>query len=125
MPELEKSALKARNNLLAMFLGHIVLDAILVAVAKDLWAIGRILLTILIMYFVIQGYKWAKWTLLGILSFLVVALIALVIVLYSKLSTFLIVGSLVLVVLSVVIVFYLVRSKNLNRYFSYKRATSA
>ena len=123
MSKLEQSALRARNNLLAMFLGHIVLDFILVAVAKDLWAIGRILLTILIMYFVVQGYKWAKWTLFGILSFLVVALIALVVVLYSKLSTFLIVGSLVLVVLSAIIVMYLVGSKNLNRYFSYKRTT--
>ncbi|ELS04837.1 hypothetical protein Xen7305DRAFT_00045730 [Xenococcus sp. PCC 7305] len=118
MPELEESALRARNNLLAMFLVHIVLDAILVAVAKDLWAIGRILITIVIMYFVLQGRKWAKWTLLGILSFLIVALVALVIALYSKLSTFLIFGSLVLVVLSAVIVIYLVRSKNLNRYFS-------
>ena len=34
------------------------------------------------MYFTLQGQKWAKWVLIGLLSFLVVALITLVIVLY-------------------------------------------
>ena len=52
MPQLDQSALKARNKLLAMFLVHIVLDAMLVAMAKDIWAIGRILVTIVVMYFV-------------------------------------------------------------------------
>jgi hypothetical protein len=121
MSQLDLSALKARNKLLAMFVGHIVLDAILVAIAKDIWAIGRILFTIVVMYFVLQGRKWAKWVIVGIFSFLVVALIALVVALYSKLSTILIVGSLILTVLSTVIVMYIVYSKDLNRYFSYKR----
>ncbi|HEY9770695.1 MAG TPA: hypothetical protein V6C71_19775 [Coleofasciculaceae cyanobacterium] len=121
MPQLDQSALKARNKLLAMFLVHIVLDAMLVAISRDLWAIGRILVTIVIMYFVLQGRKWAKWTLIGILSFLVVALIALVVVLYSKLSTVVVVGSSVLTVLSAIIAIYIVYSKDLNRYFSYKK----
>jgi hypothetical protein len=124
MSQLDQSALKARNLLLAMFVAHIVLDAILVAIAKDLWAIGRILFTIVVMYFVLQGRKWAKWVLVGIFSFLVVALIALVIALYSKLSTILIVGSLILTVLSTIVVIYLSFSKDLNRYFSYKRQNS-
>lgn len=121
MSQLDQSALKARNKLLAMFLVHIVLDTMLVAIAKDLWAIGRILVTIVVMYFVLQGRKWAKWVLVGIFSFLVVALIALIVVLYSKLSTVLIVGSSILTVLSAIIVIYIACSQDLNRYFSYKR----
>ncbi len=124
MSQLDQSALKSRNQLLAMFIAHIVLDAILVAIAKDLWAIGRILVTIVVMYFVLQGRKWAKWFLVGIFSFLVVALIALVVALYSKLSTILIVGSLILTVLSTIVVIYLSSSQDLNRYFSYKRQSS-
>lgn len=121
MSQLDRSALKARNQLLAMFVAHIVLDAILVVIAKDLWAIGRVLFTIVVMYFALQGQKWAKWLLVGIFSFLVVALIALIVALYSKLSTILIVGSLILTVLSAIVVIYLSSSRDLNRYFSYKR----
>jgi uncharacterized membrane protein len=125
MSQLDQSALKARNKLLAMFVVHIVLDAILVAIARDIWAIGRILFAIVVMYFVLQGRKWAKWVLVGIFSFLVVALIALVIALYSKLSIILIIGSLILTVLSTIVVIYLSSSKDLNRYLSYKRQASA
>jgi hypothetical protein len=124
MSQLDQSALKARNKLLAMFIVHIILDAILVAIAKDIWAIGRILFAIVVMYFVLQGRKWAKWVLVGIFSFLVVALIALVIALYSELPTILMVGSLILTVLSTIFVIYLSFSKDLNRYFSYKRQNS-
>jgi sensor histidine kinase YesM len=121
MTQPDKSALKARNRLLAMFLLLCVLDATLVIVAQDKWAIGRILLTIVVMYFVIQGRKWAKWLLIGICSFLVVILITMIFALSSKLSTALIVGSLIMSVLSAIIPFYMVNSKDLNRYFSYKR----
>ena len=125
MSQLDKSAQKARNRLLSMFVVHIVLDIMLVAIAKDLWAIGRILVTMIVMYLVLQGYKWAKWVLVGILSFLIVALIALVVALYSKLSTVLIIGSALLTVLSGIIVIYLTRSKDLKHYFSYKRQASS
>jgi hypothetical protein len=125
MSQLDQSSLKARNMLLAMFLVHIVLDTMLVVIAKDLWAIGRILVTILVMYFVLQGRKWAKWVLVGIFSFLVVALIALVVALYSKLSTILMVGISILAVLSAIIVIYIACSKDLNRYFFHKRQASS
>ena len=121
MPQLDQSALKARNKLLTMFFVHIVLDAMLVAVAKDRWAIGRILVTIVVMYFVLQGRKWAKWFLVGLFSFLVVALVALVVALYSKLSTILILGSSILTVLSAIIVIYIAFSQDVNHYFDYKR----
>ena len=97
----------------------------ILAIAKDSWAIGRILATTMGMYLVLQGYKWAKWVLVGILSFLIVALIALVVALYSKLSTVLIIGSALLTVLSGIIVIYLTRSKDLKHYFSYKRQASS
>ena len=125
MPHLDPSALKARNNLLTMFLVHIVLDVILVAIAKDLWAIGRILATILVMYFVFQGRKWAKWVLVGIFSFLVVALVGLVLALYLKLSPLLIVGSLILSLLSLIILIYLIFSPDVNHYFDYQRQASS
>jgi peptidoglycan/LPS O-acetylase OafA/YrhL len=116
-----QSALKARNKLFAMFLLLCILDSALVIASQDRWAIGRILLTIVVMYFVIQGKKWAKWLLVGICSLLVVSLIALVLALSSKLSVFLIGGSLMMAALSAVIAVYLVRSRDLNHYFSYKR----
>ncbi|MEM9909064.1 MAG: hypothetical protein AAF921_29045 [Cyanobacteria bacterium P01_D01_bin.44] len=121
MPQPDQSALQARNKLLAMFLVLCILDALLVFIARDLWAVGRILLTIAVMYFVLQGRKWAKWLLIGICSLLVVALIALVLGLSSQLSTVLIVGSWVMIILSAIIPIYMTRSQALNRYFSWKR----
>ncbi|MBD2075116.1 hypothetical protein H6F86_14670 [Phormidium sp. FACHB-592] len=117
----DQSALKARNKLLAMFLLLCILDVALVIAAQDRWAIGRILLTVVVMYFVIQGKKWAKWLLVSICSLLVVSLITIVLALSSKLPTALIVGSLVMAILSAAIAVYMVSSKELNRYFSCQR----
>jgi hypothetical protein len=100
MTQPDRSALQARNILLVMFVLLCVLDVALVVMAQDKWAIGRILPTIVVMYFVIQGRKWAKWLLMGICSLLAVVLIAMIVALSSKLSTLLIVGSAILVVLS-------------------------
>jgi urea transporter len=116
-----QSALKARNRLLAMFLLLCILDGALVIAAQDRWAIGRILLTVVVMYFVIQGRKWAKWLLVGICGLLVVGLITIVFALSSKLPAVLIVGSLIMAILSAAIAVYMVSSNDLNRYFSYKR----
>lgn len=124
MNQLDKSALKARNNLLIMFSIYLLLDVCLIAVSRDMWAISRILVTVVVMYFVLRGYRWAKWFLVGLFSVLVMALTALIIALYSKLSTFLIVGSIATIILSIMINIYLVLSKNLHRYFSYQRQAS-
>ena len=121
MLKLEPSALKARNILLWMFVLLCILDTVLVIMAQDKWAIGRILLTIVVMYFVIKGRKWAKWLMIGICSFLVVILSAMVLVLSSKLATTLIIGSLIMAVLCTIIAIYMISSKDLNRYFSYQR----
>ncbi|AKG22172.1 hypothetical protein [Calothrix sp. 336/3] len=121
MTEPDKSALKARNQLLGMFVALCILDITLVIIVWDMWAIGRILLTIVVMYFVFQGKKWAKWLLMGICSFLVVALVAMVILLRTKLSTMVIVGSLIMAVLSAIIAIYLASSQDLRHYLAWKR----
>ena len=115
------SALKARNILLTMFVILCILDATLVAIARDKWAIGRILLTIIVMHYVLQGRKWAFYLLMGICSLLVVLLIAMLVVLSSKLSTILIAGSLIMVILCVIIPIYMATNKDLKSYLSFKR----
>jgi hypothetical protein len=117
----DPSILSARNRLLAMFLALCILDTTLVIIAQDKWAIGRILLTIVVMYFVLQGRKWAKWLLMGICSFLAIALITMVLLLSSKLSIVLLIGSLIMAILSTIIPIYMFSSRDLNRYFSWKR----
>lgn len=121
----DQSALKARNKLLTMLIALCVLDTTLVIIARDWWAIGRILPTIVVMYFVMQGQKWAKWVLMSICSLLMVLLITMILVLSSKLSTVLIVGSSLMAILSAIIAIYLVSSKDLNRYFVLKRQASS
>jgi hypothetical protein len=113
--------LKARNTLIILFVIICVLDAILVVIAQDRWAIGRILLTIVIMYYVLEGRRWAKYLLMGICSLLAVLLIAMVVLLASKLSTVLIGGSLIMVVLCAIIPVFMATNKDLNRYLSFKR----
>ena len=117
----DSSALKARNILLTMFVVLCILDATLVAIARDKWAIGRILLTIVVMYYVLQGRKWAKYVLMGICSLMVVLLIAMIVVLSSKLSTILRIGSLIMVVLCTIIPAFMATNKDLKRYLSFKR----
>lgn len=117
MSRLDISAIKARNNILGMFVAIAILDSILVILSRDLWAIGRIIITIVLMYYVIQGKKWAKWVLIGIFSLVVVLLAALIVALHSKLSSLLIVGSSILIILYAIAGIYLITSKDLNRYF--------
>jgi hypothetical protein len=124
MSDLEQSALKARNKLLTMLIVLCVLDTTLVIIARDWWAIGRILPTIIVMYFVMQGQKWAKWVLLSICSLLMVILVTMILVLSSKLSTILIVGSSIMAILSAIIAIYLFSSKDLNHYFVLQRQAS-
>jgi len=121
MTQLDQCALKARNKLVAMFLLLCAIDSTLVFIAQDRWAIGRILLTIVVMYFVLQGRSWAKWLLMSICSLVFVVLITIVVALSSKLSITLIVGSLIMAFLSAIIPIYMATNKDLNRYFIYKK----
>ncbi|MCU0527719.1 MAG: hypothetical protein MUF72_23220 [Elainella sp. Prado103] len=121
MIQLDHAALQARNQLLAMFLLLCLLDITLVILARDGWAIGRIIFTILVMYFVIQGRLWAKWLLVAICGLLVVALMAMILTLGAKLSTILIAGSGIMIALCILIPIYMTNNKNLKRYFAYQR----
>ncbi|MBE9140092.1 hypothetical protein IQ254_23330 [Nodosilinea sp. LEGE 07088] len=125
LPQPDPAALKAGSILLALFVALCGLDAALVAMSQDRWAIGRILVTIVVMYFVLQGRKWAKWLLLGLLSLVVVALAALVLFLGSTLSPVLRVGTGLMIGLSVVTAVYLVRSSALQQFFHYQRQMRA
>jgi hypothetical protein len=118
MTQQEPSALKARKTLTTIFVALSVLDTVLVPISRDWYSIGRILFTIVVMYFVLQGKKWAKWLLISVCSLVAVLLIFMVIKLNAKLSTLLIAGSLALVVLNAIVVVYLATSKELRRYFS-------
>jgi hypothetical protein len=122
MTQQEPSFLKARNTLTTLFVELSVLDAILVPISRDWYSISRILLTIVVMFFVLQGAKWAKWLLITICSLVAVLLIAMMIKLSAKLSTLLIAGSLVLVILNTFVVVYLAASKDLNLYLSRRKA---
>ena len=88
MHQCDRSALQARNRLLAMFILLCILDATLVIMAQDKWAIGRIILTIIVMYFVLQGRKWAKWLLMAICSLVVVLLIAMILTANKNLNKY-------------------------------------
>lgn len=121
MSSLTLSSIKARNQLIMMYVALLALDALLIALTRDLWAIGRILFIAGVMFLTLQGYKWAKWLLVGILSLVVVALVALIAVLGEQLSWIVSVGSVVMAVLSCIIMAYLVGNNDLNQYFASKR----
>ncbi|WP_036052868.1 hypothetical protein [Leptolyngbya sp. Heron Island J] len=110
-----------RNQLLGMFLALLILDATLILLTVDLWAIGRILFTAVIMFFTLQGYKWAKWLLVGILALSAVALVGLLLALGSELSAIVAAGSVVMAVFCCVIIGYLAGNSNLKKHFAWKR----
>ncbi|NEP61971.1 MAG: hypothetical protein F6K31_34320 [Symploca sp. SIO2G7] len=108
-----------QRRLTLLFLTLLVLDATLIYLSKDPWAIGRIFFTAAIMYLTLEGYRWAKWLLIAILSVSIAALIGLVIALPS-LSALLSVGSVVMAILCGVIIYYL-QSQQLTQFFAHKR----
>ncbi len=120
----DPALLKARNQLILLFVVTCLLDTGLVIVAQDRWAIARILFTIAVMYFVIQGRRWAKWLLISLCSLMVVALLAMIIALHHKLSLLLIVGSLGMVGLSVLIPVYMLTNQDWHRYVASQRHAS-
>lgn len=121
MPSVDQAALRARNTLVILFILFGGLDAALVILVADVWAIARILLIIAVMYFVVQGRRWAKWLLIGLCGLLAFALVAMLLILGSELSPILVVGSWVMVALSLLIPVYLVINGDLNRYFAHQR----
>ncbi|MEM6251606.1 MAG: hypothetical protein AAF821_01680 [Cyanobacteria bacterium P01_D01_bin.156] len=110
-----------QKTLLSLFVALLILDALLIYLSKDLWAIGRIIFTAIIMYFVLQGHRWAKWMLVSILSLVVVALVGLLAALSSQLSIVLSVGSVAMAILCCIIMAYLIGNNDLKKYFSSAR----
>lgn len=121
MMQIDSAAIKARNRLIAAFVGLSLLDTVLVILAQDVWAVGRIIITIVLMHFTLQGKRWAKWMLIGLLSLTAVALLGLLTLLSSDLSTVLTIGSIVMIAIALAIILILLRSRTLNRYFARQR----
>ena len=119
--QIDSAAIKARNRLIAAFVGLSLLDTVLVILAQDVWAVGRIIITIVLMHFTLQGKRWAKWMLIGLLSLTAVALLGLLTLLSSDLSTVLTIGSIVMIAIALAIILILLRSRTLNRYFARQR----
>ncbi|MEM7794262.1 MAG: hypothetical protein AAF579_07375 [Cyanobacteria bacterium P01_C01_bin.118] len=113
--------IQARNTLVLLFLGLLILDACLIFLSKDLWAIGRIIFTAIIMYLVLQGYRWAKWMLVGVLSLVVVALVSMLALIGKTLSIIISIGSVAMAILCCVIMAYLVGNNDLKQYFASKQ----
>ena len=121
MMQIDSATLKARNIIIAAFVGLCLLDTILVILAQDVWAVGRIVITIALMHFTLQGKRWAKWILISLLSLTAVSLFGLLTFLSSELSTVLAIGSIVMIVMTLAIILSLFRSRTLNRYFAHQR----
>lgn len=131
LSQLAPSAFKARNTLITLFAAFCLLDAVLVVMVQNWWAAGRILLIVALMYFVVQGRRWAKWLLVTSFSLLTLVLLTLLTVLGPKLAgsldmeprlaTVFIAGIWILALLSFVIPAYLIADQDLNRYLAWKR----
>jgi hypothetical protein len=119
MEEISQSAKNAKNILLSMLVMWLVLDIITVIVKHDGSGIARVLLTIALMWFTLEGYKWAKWVTivcsllgsgLGIIG-------GLTFISKSKMGIVLILMGIYLAAPAL----YLLLSRNLETYFTYKR----
>lgn len=118
---MDQAALRARTILVGLFTVFCALDVVLVILAGDMWAIPRICLNIALMVLVLRGRKWAKWLLIVLFGLSAFALVGLLLVLGSELSAILVVGSWLLVALSLLIPIYLVTNTSLNHYFAQQR----
>ena len=108
---------KAKKLLLTIFVLFLFLDGVMVLYTQEyLTGIVRLLLTGLLMYFVMQGHKWAKW--LTIVFCGISALLVLFFAVYIASNS--------VSVASVLILFgfgfssmsiYLIKNKNINKYF--------
>lgn len=119
--QIDSATLKARNRLIGTFVGLCLLDIVLIVLAQDAWAVGRLVITIALMHFTLRGKRWAKWTLIGLLSLTAIALFVLLTLLPSELTTVLTIGSIVMIVMTLAIILSLLRSQTLNRYFAHQR----
>jgi hypothetical protein len=109
---------------MALFIGVCILDGMLIFLVQDRWAIARLLVTLLLMVFTLQGRRWAKWMLIIMFGGLAAVLVAVVVGLRSQLAPGLVIGSTVMAVLYIVIPIYMGTNSDLNRYLAWKRQQS-
>lgn len=120
MRELPKSVTKAKTILLFMFGTLLILDVGLVMVEPHIPGIVRLFLTMGLMWYVIQGYKWAKW--LHIVLGLIGSMLLIGFGIYFA-TIFVAYGIMCVCfgILFSIVPLYIIFSKNLNIYFAAKR----
>lgn len=121
MPKLDAASLQARNILIALFVAVCILDGVLIVLARDIWAIARLLFTLALMVLTLRGQRWAKWLLILICGLSVFALVTLTLILRDQLSPLLIGGSLILAMLYSMAAMHLGTNSALKRYLAWKR----
>ncbi len=124
MPNSDIPSRHAYHTLMALFIGVCILDGMLIFLVQDRWAIARLLVTLLLMVFTLQGRRWAKWMLIIMFGGLAAVLVAVVVGLRSQLAPGLVIGSTVMAVLYIVIPIYMGTNSDLNRYLAWKRQQS-
>ncbi len=127
MTKLDKAEIRARNILFWLFFSNFIIDCFVVATSPRNSGIVRLILTLLLMYFVFQGHRWAKWyvivsTFVGVIVAIIISPFIFKDILMPQL---IIVGAffLIWVGINLTIAIFLLRNKAINRYFEYKRKT--
>jgi len=119
MEEISQSAENAKNILLSMLVSLLVLDIVTIIFSQNFTGIGRILLTVALIWFTLEGYQWAKWV--SIVCFFLGSglgiIVGLAFISKSKMGIVLILMGIYLAVPAL----YLLLSRNLETYFQYKR----
>jgi hypothetical protein len=119
--ELDVAMVRSQRRFGALLVVTLVVDAVLVGLSQDRWAIGRVLVMAAVMYGTMQGRRWARWLLVGLCGLSALSLVALVVLLGAKLSAVVVVGSGGLALLYGAIAVVLLRSPQLRRYFAARR----
>ncbi len=122
--KLEPEMVRARNTLFGIFVCYIVFQALVITLSPDIPGVVRMILTLLLMYFVMSGHSWAKWTMIVLFYF--GASLALVDAYdsYATSPSMAIIG-VAFATLFVSIGTFLLLSKPLNKYFLFKKERSA
>jgi hypothetical protein len=118
LPKLDQAAFEARNKLIKLFSSLLLLDLAMTLIDQDYRGLIRLMFTILLMYVVLQGHRWAKWIVV------IFASLGIPIGLLAAVGYETVIGkvlSLTLFLLDFLLVIHLIKSRPLDRYFDYKR----
>jgi len=115
----DAAALRAKKILFGLFVGWMVIDAFLVALSAEIPRVGRLLLTLLLMYYVLQGRLWARNLMIGLFGLGVIWCVGFGIWNFQEMPTVAIVMFAFAALISVIPT-YLILSKDLRRYLDWK-----